>query len=68
MYTRTIGIQTEDVAMCTTSTQTDEEPVPDVEKVARPWKMMRDVWQEEFLHLPVSSLPEQKRRRIMMKM
>jgi len=64
MTTSTVGTQTEEVVMCTTSTQTDEELIQDVVKVTRRWRDMRDVWQEEFLFLPKVSLPIQKKRKI----
>ena len=64
MTTRTFGTQTEEIVMCTTSTQTDEELIQDVVKVTRPWRDMRNVWQEEFLYLPKVPLPVQKKRKI----
>jgi hypothetical protein len=59
-----VGTQTEEIVMCTTSTQTDEELIQDVVMVTRRWREMRDVWQEEFLFLPKVPLPEQKKRKI----
>ena len=64
MTTCTIGTQTDEIVMCTTSTQTDEELIQDIVKVARRWRDMRDVWQEEFLFLPKVPLPIQKQRKI----
>jgi hypothetical protein len=64
MTTCTVGTQTEEVVMCTTSTQTDDDFIQEVIMVAKTRKILNDFWSEQFLFLPKVTLPIQKTRTI----